>query len=209
MTDKTTETSVNTHKWQASQKGFTLTELLIALAILALIAVFTIPKVLQSQQESKYNAMAKESAAMVSDAYKIYKARNGANGNMLFNELTPYMNYVSIDTSGTLMDGHQELGTINCASAVPCIRLHNGAVLWFNNAMGFGGTAATNGMWFHLDPDGKAESTTNGPAKSVQFWLMYSGRVHTRGTHPPNPCWSFGCAGAPNPPYDPPWFSWD
>lgn len=46
-----------------SAQGFTLAELLIALAILGVIATFTIPKILTTQQNSKYNAMAKEVAS--------------------------------------------------------------------------------------------------------------------------------------------------
>jgi prepilin-type N-terminal cleavage/methylation domain-containing protein len=41
-------------------KGFTLAELLIALALLGIIASFTIPKVLESSTNAKYKAMAKE-----------------------------------------------------------------------------------------------------------------------------------------------------
>lgn len=53
-----------------AQKGFTLAELLIALSILGVIATFTIPKVLQSQQNGKYNTMAKEAIATISQAYQ-------------------------------------------------------------------------------------------------------------------------------------------
>ena len=46
--------------------GFTLVELLIALAILGTIATFTIPKVLQTQQDGKFKSIGKEAAGFVS-----------------------------------------------------------------------------------------------------------------------------------------------
>jgi prepilin-type N-terminal cleavage/methylation domain-containing protein len=49
--------------------GFTLAELLIALAILGEIATFTIPKILSSQQNGTNKAKAKEAFSMVSSAY--------------------------------------------------------------------------------------------------------------------------------------------
>ena len=49
-------------------QGFTLAELLIALTILGVIAIFTIPKVLQSQQDTRYSAAAKEVATQGSQA---------------------------------------------------------------------------------------------------------------------------------------------
>ena len=56
-----------------SQLAFTLAELLIALAILGVIATFTIPKILDSGSNSQWNAIGKEAAAMVSGAYQSYK----------------------------------------------------------------------------------------------------------------------------------------
>ena len=47
--------------------GFTLSELLIALAILGLIATFTIPKVLQSVEQNNRDAVFKETLAALSD----------------------------------------------------------------------------------------------------------------------------------------------
>lgn len=52
---------------QARYPGFTLAELLISLAILGIIATFTIPKLLMNQRVSAYNASAKESAASISE----------------------------------------------------------------------------------------------------------------------------------------------
>lgn len=48
-------------------KGFTLAELLIALAILGVIATFTIPKILQAQQNQKKQAILKETISIVSN----------------------------------------------------------------------------------------------------------------------------------------------
>jgi prepilin-type N-terminal cleavage/methylation domain-containing protein len=51
-----------------SLSGFTLAELLIALAILGVIATFTIPKVLQSQQNGQKIAIFKETIAAIQQA---------------------------------------------------------------------------------------------------------------------------------------------
>lgn len=49
--------------------GFTLSELLVALAILGVIATFTIPKVLEGSNSSRYNAIVEEAAASLSAIY--------------------------------------------------------------------------------------------------------------------------------------------
>lgn len=84
------------------KKGFTLAELLIALTILGIIAVFTIPKVLVAQQDAKYKAMGKEFAGMVSGAYQAYKLSNGYNATMQVKDMTPYLNYVKVVTDSSL-----------------------------------------------------------------------------------------------------------
>lgn len=63
------------------QSGFTLAELLIALTILGLIATFTIPKILVSQQKQTYNVAEKEAIASVSSACQLYSLGTGASVN--------------------------------------------------------------------------------------------------------------------------------
>lgn len=106
--------------------GFTLAELLISLAILAEIATFTIPKVLTSQQNGKYNAAAKEAASMVSAASQQLQYTGTVSASTTGSELTPYLNYVKYDTSGTQVDdraglaGRQPLALF-CTTGAPCI----------------------------------------------------------------------------------------
>ncbi len=188
--------------------GFTLAELLIALMILGVIAVFTIPKVLQVQQESKFKSIGKEAAATYSAAYIAYKQQNTPIATTDPRALIPYINYVQYDTSSTV-DSVQTLGSLTCSSTNPCLRMHNGAVLFVEGATSFGGTNPNNMVWVCVDPDGQYSGTTNGPGKALQFGLYYSGRITTRGTLHPN---SFNSGGGPVaavPVYDPPWFSWD
>src|SRR3712207_5952575 len=107
------------------KRGFTLAELLIALAILGVIATFTIPKVLNSQQDGKYKAMAKETVSAVSEAFSNYQKSNTVTGNESLGVLTPYLNYVSIHTSTLVIDDEPSGTSRACSATSVCLRLHN------------------------------------------------------------------------------------
>jgi prepilin-type N-terminal cleavage/methylation domain-containing protein len=181
--------------------GFTLAELLISLAILGVIATFTIPKILSSQQNSKYNASAKEAASMISGAYQQYSLHNTVTAATKISDITPYMNYVSVDTT-TTVDYEQGGSTVQCWPLI-CLRMHNGGILFFDGNDNFCGTNATNAVIFYFDAD------ANGPNKSVVFYQMATGRLQTWGQLSSTVYSGGACspisqlAGT-----DPPWFSW-
>jgi len=82
-------------------------------------------------------------------------------------------------------------------------------MLHMGTADDYGGTAATNALPFRLDPDAKVtDGTTNGPGKSINFWIYYDGKIRTYGTIESNTCYEFGCFN-PNTALDPPWFNWN
>lgn len=188
--------------------AFTLAELLISLAILGVIATFTIPKILISGRDGRYNAAAKEVASAVSAAYQRYRMENVVSSGTRFADLTPYLNYVRIDTS-SLIDEKQTLTSLSCNGGVNsgCLVLHGGGVLFYPSST-FAGTASTNALQFYYDPQPGYSGTTDGPEKSVHFFLYYGGRLTTRGTSEPNTVAAGSTYASPNPAYDPPWFSW-
>lgn len=191
--------------------AFTLAELLIALAILGVIAVFTIPKVLNSQQDSKYKSITKEAAGTLSSAYLSYKQQNGdPPTGMVASDLSPFLNYVKYDTL-TIIDSYQTGATASCPVS-GCVRLHNGAMLLFWPGS-FNGTAANNFIWFVLDPDGTntngGDTSASAAGKSVILVLYYNGRLVTRGTMDNPSVNSTSATWTPAPSFDPPWFSWN
>jgi prepilin-type N-terminal cleavage/methylation domain-containing protein len=188
--------------------GFTLAELLIALAILGEIATFTIPKILTSQQSAASRAKAKEAAGMIAETYQLYKMNNTVTSSTTPLAIVQYMNYVRLETNSQIdfMPGNS---SINCDSGSPCVVLHNGGLLYAQNWVSFGGTNATNAVEFVFDPDGVYSGTTaDGPSKSVQFILYYNGALTTRAQVRPNTCDSFTCPFPAAPTIDPSWFSW-
>lgn len=185
-----------------TRDGFTLAELLIALLILGVIATFTIPKVLQSQQNSQFKATGKETAAMVSGAYEAYKNSNTATASTSVADLTPFMNYVSVQTSGEINNRPPIFTSIDCAAA-NCYRLHNGGTLSFPAGQTFNSTATTNAVYVRFDPDNSYNSTF-----ALTIFLYYNGRISTYASIEPNTCASDMCRN-PNPANDPAWFDWN
>lgn len=160
--------------------GFTLAELLITLAILGVLATFAIPPMFTSSSSSsaaKYTSMARDTAYMVMTAYEKYRAANTTvASSTTLGALTQYMNYVARDTT-TTVDMQHTSTSVSCG-ALTCLKLHNGAMLFFGNTVYFNGTNSTNAITWLIDPDGvKTDNTTNGPGKSLVLFLQYDGSV--------------------------------
>ncbi len=188
-------------KIQIPTPGFTLAELLMCIAILGIIATFTIPKLLQTQQDGRNRSVAKEAMATISQAYETAKLNGTLTNTMNGWSLTPYMNYAAILPGGTTLDERPNfLGpSFNCG-ANSCLRLHNGAVLTPYNSSSFaatasGGACVASGGYtdFTLDPDGQYSGTVD----SLRIVLSYDGRVGTR---------AYSCMGTNNSVDDPSWF---
>jgi len=172
--------------------------------ILGVIATFTIPKVLSAQQSQQKTAVLRETAAMVAAAYQTALSNGVVTSNTRLQDLTPYFNYLSVDTSAVIDDtvGYADQ---TCNGGIPCYKLHNGAILM--DRAGFGGTGTTNVMIMHLDPDGTYNGGTTGDGKSVQLILYYNGRITSRGQIPASILSALG-TWATDQNADPPWVNW-
>ena len=150
-----------------AKSGFTLAELLIALAILGVIATFTIPKVLTTAGDGQNTAIFKEAASMISGAQQGVQQQSGITVTTATHDFTPFMNYVNRTTDGTAIDNATT--DIACTAAIPCINLHNGGVIGYTNAQAYtAGTTGTHYITFYVDPDGTG-TTSQEPTAVVVY----------------------------------------
>ena len=185
--------------------GFTLAELLIALLILGVIATFTIPKVLSSQQDTRRKAVIKEVAGMLSGAFQAYRQDNAITASLHGGHLSPYMNYVRADVS-MAMDAYVGNPSTNCNGGQPCLVLHNGAVMRYQTN-GMGTVDTTTAIWFEIDPTAGA-SGANSPEGIVELWLYTNGRIVSWSSLDDDTCYAAFCVSA-DPNKDPPWWGWN
>lgn len=124
--------------------GFTLAELLIALALLGIIAAFTIPKVLQSSAENEKVAKLRETVATLEDAWYAAKNLNQivisdtvGNNNFLFHTIAPRLNTtqqsatITPFTVAALMDdpGNGQWMGHPCSWDMGYVIFHNGVLI--------------------------------------------------------------------------------
>ena len=204
----------NITKKSFSQLGFTLAELLTVLAVLGIIATFTIPKVLTSTRNAQWKAMAKESASMFSDAFQQYKLSQTVDaytsGADIIAGINTFKRETTISVDG--VPNFPAFPTYDCAAShIYCYRMHNGAVV-VTDEQGFGednlpGFAANPNQfadWLLIDPDGKV----TGNKDSTEFWLYANGKLRTWSTLDVNSRDGYDNVLNPDPTRDASWFSW-
>jgi prepilin-type N-terminal cleavage/methylation domain-containing protein len=195
----------------SKQAAFTLAEVLIVMAILGVVATFTVPKVLYSSNQASWNAKAKEAAAAISEAYTLYRMEKGVSASTKAEDILAYINAVGPYT-GTI-NHHPGGPSLPCTGDFNCIQLHNGAVIMVVNSHTFGGTTSNHAVHFFIDPDGKYTDGASTPENgSVVFWLYANGGLRSYGTLlSPTLGAASGTAISwnPVPSYDPTWFSWN
>ena len=142
---------------------------------------------------------------MIADSFSKYKETQGLTTSSRASDLTPYINYVKLDTA-SLVDHYYGATSQDCSADV-CLKLHNGGTLLAKSCF-INGTTTTNAVTFYFDPDGTYSGSPTGEGKSLQFWLYYNGRLTSRAGIYDN---STSCAGSYSPitTADPPWFSWN
>lgn len=190
--------------FKSYKKGFTLAELLIALAILGVIASFTIPKILSSTGTSQFKAIAKEAASIVSGAYQDF-AINYAVSTTTGMDSAGFLanvNYVSLVTGASYTAALTGLPS-NCVTDTnTCLLLHNGGILQYKDTNTFGNTT-TGYVVANIDPDGTRGTATT---DVVTFKLYFNGAL--RDTANGTGTCGGTCVAADYVATTPSWFNW-
>ena len=151
-------------------RGFTLAELLIALAILGVIATFTIPKVLNSQQSSERISIFKETIAAINQAaYEMTltgELYDYASQQAVYRNKLNYVEFCSDATAGGCWSG---IG--GATSAQGGFIFHNGA-----SAAGFrlGHTANLGWEEIFLDWNGPNEGSNTMGDDQIALSICYN-----------------------------------
>jgi prepilin-type N-terminal cleavage/methylation domain-containing protein len=166
----------------ARDKGFTLSEVLIALLLLGVLAAFAIPKLLQSVQDQQYNTLAKETQAMIVEAFTLYKAQNGDSGQINVDSFLALTNNLGADTTTDLNSLPTLPDNVTCAGGnTTCLRLKSGGVLFYTRGQYFpaGVRPANQVVTIGVDPNGRRDNV-----KAIMFRLYASGKIYTDGVAP-------------------------
>ena len=177
--------------WLARVKdyGLTLSEILIVLGLLALLAAFAIPKVINASSNVDRVAVAKKATQLLAAAITDMELNGTVAGSATDSgDLSNWLDYVVADTGVTIdkAPAHTTLaatrfacGATTCVVPTQLYRLPSGAWLAADSTLTFGTAGGNNrAIPFVLDPDGSSD----GSVDSVELWLYIDGTVRTAET---------------------------
>ena len=202
-----------------SPNAFTIPELLIALAIMAVVTTFAIPKLLTAGGEdgTKHKRVIQEVAVIVNAAYIKYQLNNNVTSSFKLEDVVPYMDFVAEDNTSVIDKYRTGTGSRDCSVVnVNCYKMHNGAVFHGSTNNTFGQPQNDHYVYFLVDPNGVLDTTAaeDHVGKAIDMILYYDGRVKTMSAClEGDTTYESGlpqdwCPGDPASD-DPSWFSWD
>lgn len=152
---------------KTAQKGFTLAELLIALALLGIIAAFTIPKVLQATGNQEATAKIRETISTMEQAYYNLAMQNQLTiGSTLYDNIAPNMN--SADQGAAAVPASVLAATHPCVVA-PLSAGGNGWIQFQNGAVitGLASGVVLDALAFN--------NAAHGPAANYRLCIDFNG----------------------------------
>lgn len=163
------------------RNGFSLVELLISLAILALIAVHTIPKILIAQENQQNSAVLKETFATLSTVLYQSRLMGEITENTSLSDLSELLkqklNYARFCDSGSNSDGCEQYAItpdVDIASKERFI-FHTGSYLYINGKNHAGGI----NFVFFIDPNGKNGPSLDQHGEILALWFNPSSEIQT------------------------------
>lgn len=139
--------------------GFTLAELLIALTILGVVATFTIPKILSSQQNDKKKAVFRETIAMFSELVYTGQLTGDLSGQNFDTYIFPRVNAVRLCTSDAVTENCWTHAVPGGSNADEGLILPNGATV---AGIGDGSGSGPYRQLFYIDWNGDQLPNTDG-----------------------------------------------
>ena len=198
--------------------GFSLAEILIALGLVAVLASFLIPKVLDAGDSGTHlNQVLRSAALEMQTAHTALTLNEELSGSHGLSELAAYFRHAKEDTTSLPnTEASNATATVTCSdSRVLCYQFESGAILFGSATSEMTFSEPTdydltdNTLWFVIDPDGGS-----GPERGVPFSVLGNGRVITANNRTASMRQYSPWTGLHAPPIlpstdIPAWFEWD
>ncbi len=171
--------------------GFSLTEVVITIAIISILAGLAVPSIMTSANNSKRLSVTKQTISLLGDAFNDKLESNtvslstgfeqflnvaGATG-LPYNRLITSGSAITVDPPPNPVVWTNVTFTPGGANNEQVIRLKNGGLLVIDTDLTFG-TSANGAIPVLFDPDGEV----NGDTHSVELWVYSDGRIRTAAT---------------------------
>jgi prepilin-type N-terminal cleavage/methylation domain-containing protein len=177
------------------KQGFTMSELLIGLGILGLIAAFSVPKLLNVSNAALANAKVHKAAQAVVNGLEKWTQENGRSASTTPANIMNVVQHNGLITDGRSVDWTP--GTSDDFTCVTnpaadhessCYQMPDGSVLffilhWSSADFTSFGTSPENSLYFGVDPDGivTEDTSRSSTSNTTAFYLSFNGRLRERG----------------------------